>query len=43
VEEMNSAQGQHVDIGGYYMPDVEKTEAVMCPSKTFNTILKSAV
>jgi isocitrate dehydrogenase len=43
VEEMNSAQGHHVDIGGYYMPDVEKTEAVMCPSKTFNAILESAV
>lgn len=42
VEEMNSAQGHAVDIGGYYLPDVEKITAVMCPSTTFNTILKAA-
>ncbi|MDS1112969.1 NADP-dependent isocitrate dehydrogenase [Gordonia westfalica] len=41
VEELNSAQGQQVDIGGYYYPDWDKTAAVMRPSKTFNEALAS--
>ena len=39
VEELNSVQGKSVDIGGYYMPDAEKTEAVMRPSATLNSVL----
>ncbi|MFT4041565.1 MAG: NADP-dependent isocitrate dehydrogenase [Gordonia sp. (in: high G+C Gram-positive bacteria)] len=39
VKELNDAQGQAVDIGGYYAPDVEKLSAVMRPSKTFNDAL----
>ncbi|MGK5642790.1 NADP-dependent isocitrate dehydrogenase [Streptomyces sp. URMC 126] len=39
VEELNSVQGQPVDIGGYYQPDVEKAAAVMRPSATFNQAL----
>ena len=39
VDELNSVQGQSVDIGGYYMPDAERTEAVMRPSATFNAAL----
>ena len=39
VNELNSVQGKSVDIGGYYMPDGEMTEAVMRPSATFNTVL----
>ncbi len=39
VGELNAVQGQAVDIGGYYFPDIEKCEAVMRPSKTFNTLL----
>jgi isocitrate dehydrogenase len=31
-----------VDIGGYYMPDVEKTSAAMRPSATFNSVLAGA-
>jgi isocitrate dehydrogenase len=42
VEELNSAQGKPVDIGGYYKPDAEKTAEAMRPSKTFNEILKMA-
>ena len=39
VGELNEVQGGHVDIGGYYYPDPEKTAAVMRPSKTFNAAL----
>ncbi|AHC24504.1 MULTISPECIES: NADP-dependent isocitrate dehydrogenase [Mycobacteriaceae] len=42
VKELNEVQGGHVDIGGYYYPDPEKTAAVMRPSKTFNSVLESA-
>ena len=42
VEELNSVQGRSVDIGGYYMADAEKTEAVMRPSATLNNVLASA-
>ncbi|MBL4846380.1 MAG: NADP-dependent isocitrate dehydrogenase [Planctomycetes bacterium] len=39
VDEMNSAQGPAVDMGGYYLPDVAKIEAAMRPSATFNEIM----
>ena len=42
VAELKDVQGKPVDIGGYYLPDTAKTEAVMCPSATFNAALKSA-
>ncbi|WP_420105483.1 NADP-dependent isocitrate dehydrogenase, partial [Herbaspirillum huttiense] len=41
VEELNSVQGKEVDIGGYYLPDREKTFAVMRPSATLNQALES--
>ncbi len=41
VEELNSVQGKAVDIGGYYMPDLKKLEAIMRPSATFNAALAS--
>ena len=37
--ELISAQGKHVDIGGYYHPDPEKTSKAMRPSATFNAAL----
>ncbi len=37
--EMLAAQGQPVDIGGYYKPDNEITTKVMRPSPTFNAII----
>jgi isocitrate dehydrogenase len=39
VEELLAVQGQPADIGGYYLPDPQKTAAVMRPSKTFNDAL----
>jgi isocitrate dehydrogenase len=42
VAELNEAQGNPVDIGGYYYPDGEKVAAVMRPSKTFNAALDAA-
>lgn len=42
VSELNSVQGAHAEIGGYYYPDPEKTAAVMRPSKTFNATLEKA-
>jgi len=39
VAELAQVQGQAVDIGGYYRPDLEKTEKAMRPSETFNQAL----
>lgn len=39
VNELNSAQGVAVDIGGYYKPDAEKVSRAMRPSATLNKIL----
>ena len=41
VDELNAVQGKPVDIGGYYMPDAKKLEAVMRPSATLNAALAS--
>ncbi len=41
IEELNSAQGRAVDIGGYYHPDLELTAAAMRPSTTLNALLDS--
>ncbi|MDC0255485.1 NADP-dependent isocitrate dehydrogenase [Bacteriovoracales bacterium] len=41
VEELNGAQGNAVDIGGYFQPDQEKVSKAMRPSETFNSILKT--
>ena len=42
VSELAEAQGEAVDIGGYYYPDAEKTTAIMRPSKTFNEALAAS-
>jgi isocitrate dehydrogenase len=39
VEELIAVQGSPTDIGGYYHPDPALAEAVMRPSKTFNSAL----
>jgi isocitrate dehydrogenase len=39
VGELADVQGKPVDIGGYYLPDRNKMEAVMQPSKTLNAAL----
>lgn len=38
-EELIGAQGKAQDIGGYYYPNSEKTDAGMRPSSTLNTII----
>jgi isocitrate dehydrogenase len=42
VAELNEAQGEPVDIGGYYAPETDMTTAVMRPSKTLNDALAAA-
>jgi len=42
VEELNAAQGQPVDVGGYYHPDCDRVEQAMRPSQTLNAILAAA-
>ena len=39
VGELNEVQGEPVEIGGYYRPDIERAAAAMRPSKTFNDAL----
>lgn len=39
LEELRSAQGKAVDIGGYYWPDAQKATAVMRPSNTLNRVI----
>jgi isocitrate dehydrogenase len=39
VQELNDAQGQPVDIGGYYHPSEEMTAKAMRPSATLNGII----
>ena len=39
LEELNAAQGEPQDLGGYYMTDGERTSAAMRPSATLNGIL----
>jgi isocitrate dehydrogenase len=38
-EELLAAQGQPVDLGGYYMPNMAKASLVMRPSAVFNEII----
>ncbi len=40
AQELLAAQGQPVDIGGYYLPDPAKAAAAMRPSATFNAIVE---
>lgn len=41
IQELNEAQGQPVNIGGYYLTDAEKTHQAMRPSDLFNRALAS--
>ncbi|TXI97182.1 MAG: NADP-dependent isocitrate dehydrogenase, partial [Aquabacterium sp.] len=43
VAELAAVQGKPADIGGYYMPDTAKLDAVMRPSTTFNAALASVL
>ena len=39
ISELGAVQGNPADIGGYYLPDIDKLDAVMRPSKAFNAAL----
>jgi isocitrate dehydrogenase len=39
TEEFKAVQGKPVDIGGYYLADMQKVTAIMRPSTTFNAVL----
>lgn len=39
--ELEAAQGEGVDLGGYYFVDREKATAIMRPSETFNAALET--
>jgi isocitrate dehydrogenase len=41
IAELNAAQGEAVDIGGYYHPDDARATSAMRPSKTLNEIIDS--
>jgi isocitrate dehydrogenase len=41
VGELASAQGDSVDIDGYYRPDTDKVDAAMRPSQTLNEAIES--
>jgi isocitrate dehydrogenase len=41
LEELNSVQGQPMDIGGYYFPNPVLASEAMCPSPTFNRALSN--
>ena len=38
IEELNSAQGKELDLGGYYDPDEKKVTEAMRPSATLNAL-----
>jgi len=39
VAELNAVQNSVVDLGGYYLPNTTKLDAIMRPSACFNTII----
>lgn len=41
LDELNRVQGQAVDIGGYYSPNVDLATKAMRPSPTFNALVDS--
>jgi len=43
MNELNAAQGHHIEIGGYYFPKDEIVAQAMRPSATLNQILAGAV
>jgi isocitrate dehydrogenase len=42
TDELLAVQGKPVDIGGYFKLDLQKANAIMRPSATFNAIIDSA-
>ena len=42
IQALNDAQGNAVDLGGYFRPDATKADAVMRPVGMFNDLLEAA-
>jgi len=42
TDELKAVQGKPADIGGYFLADKQKVDAVMRPSATFNKIMSGA-
>ena len=42
IQALNDAQGNAVDLGGYFRPDAAKADAVMRPVAVFNELLEAA-
>lgn len=43
IAEINALQGQPVDMGGYYHPDIEKVSKAMRPSNTLNALIDGSL
>ncbi|TVZ59395.1 isocitrate dehydrogenase [Flavobacteriaceae bacterium MAR_2010_105] len=43
LNELNKVQGHSVTIGGYYKPDSSLVDAIMRPSKVFNSIIAELI
>jgi isocitrate dehydrogenase len=41
IEELNTAQGKGLDLGGYYDPDEKKVTEAMRPSATLNALISA--
>ena len=41
VDELNNAQGNAQDVGGYFRPDAQKASAAMRPSATLNEAVEA--
>ncbi|UAA40480.1 NADP-dependent isocitrate dehydrogenase [Paraneptunicella aestuarii] len=41
IAEIDATQGKPMDIGGYYMPELDKVTKAMCPSETLNSALQA--
>jgi len=41
VDELNSVQGNAMDIGGYFKPNLELVSKIMRPSNTLNSVINS--
>jgi isocitrate dehydrogenase len=43
TQELKAVQGKPADMGGYYYADLEKMQAIMRPSATFNAALSASL
>ena len=42
IQALNDAQGNAVDLGGYFRPNATKADAIMRPVAMFNELLEAA-